>query len=412
MKIIFSFILFLFSFLLTSLIDINIEFFCIIFTFTILLLTLNGLFDDFKQPFAIFNVFYVVFLAIGLLMNTAIRLYTPISAKMVLIGYFFVNFFYFLYLLTEKNKNHSSIYKDKDKDIKRKKTLSLLAFIFILMGYLGSIFYYLKIGTIPLFSAQSAKERIEFVSGSGVYLQLIRIGIITSIIAIFSLTRYKLFYRLSFIFLLLSILGTSFRGEFLQFIILFLLILFYKKNISLNYKKILVFGLLIIISSFMISLIRNDITSNETIVFKIFNMFGVSIYNLNLVLDNIKTFYYGETYFFSSLSIIGLGKEYTQWLTSLLPIKFDGGVTPTIIGDSYLNFGELYFIPILFIGMLLFFCEKMLNKNNNNIIYIVFYCNLALYLARSTTGGISNITLQLVLSSIVIYTLIISSKIK
>ena len=100
----------------------------------------------------------------------------------------------------------------------------------------------------------------------------------------------------------------------------------------------------------------------------------------------------------------GPDKDFTLWLKDVLKLHFDGGgVTPTILGEFYINFGYFGIIlGFIIIGIIVNVLEKnYLHKKN--IYYPVF---LIWCLLSSVRGGFTNTEINFILYSIVYFILI------
>lgn len=364
--------------------------------------------NDFRSPVVLFNSFYIVFLVFGVLANATIRTYNEITAEMVLVGYWFFNLAVIIFHNT-KNKYSCLNVTTRKVNFQVKATISLILFLSLVSGVL----YYFRVGHVPLLTATTPEQRIAALTGNGVYLQLLRFGIFSSIVAFFVGALNKRLCVLMFLCFQLMLLGTSFRGEFLQYFILFLLISSCLKGYNLSINKMLIFGCGLVVFSLFIGLLRGDEASSLSLYFKLLNMMSVGIYNLELVVSNFSEVYLGSTYFYGFTSVLGMQTEFTQWLSEQLPINFSGGVTPTVIGDSFINFGHYYFLVLFLLGAIVSLLTNSIYRSQGlDTISLIFVMNFSMWIARSTTGGISNVTLQLCLSSVLLYFLLINSRLK
>jgi len=382
---------------------------CFNLVFAFLLLK-NGLMNDLRKASNLFNIFFFMFCIVGL------SFYNFIFFNTVLIGYISVSFvlfqLVFIFFYEENIINTSTDFKKTKTKSKLLVKIWLLAFIFL--GYLCIILYYLKLGYIPLFGGLSPEERIKALQGSGVLLQFIRFGIYASIIYFF-LTKYRFFTLCVFFSLNLGILGTGFRGEFIQYIFFFFLCYITINNIKLSLIKLLLLGGSTLFFIVILEYFRTS--ENSDFLFFLLSNLGLSlsvgIYNFNFILLNFDNFQWGSTFFYNfSMFMPGPNFDYTVWLTKQVNMDFDGGITPTIIGDFYVNFSNyLYPIVILFA----FFIKKVENRIINNqysIFKVIFWVNISLLLSRSVTGGFSNQSLQLFITSFFILTLFVVKNIK
>lgn len=251
-------------------------------------------------------------------------------------------------------------------------------------------------------------------SGKGALLQPMRFGPISALILYIVLPKKSQYIGLAaFIVCNVCILGTGFRGTFFQNIILLILTRSFVKSYSIDFYKAMKIGLILILSVILIGIYRGDGSQISNIVIKIAHSISVSTYILNMVVDNIHDFKYGATFFYKFSSLLPIENvEFTQWLTTQLPMNFSGGVTPTIVGDMYLNFGKGYWLGMLIIGFFVIYLEKIMLRYPVNELMLFLVLNVALGLARTATGGLSNTLFQTTLSCFFILTFVFLSNLK
>lgn len=108
----------------------------------------------------------------------------------------------------------------------------------------------------------------------------------------------------------------------------------------------------------------------------------------------------GKT-FFINFEIIkpGQNDDFTIWLKKAINIEFDGGgVTPTLFGEGYLNFGYLgNIIYFIIIALMVNKLDKMYYKSKN-VYFVTFFIWIIL---SSVRGGFSNSLIILTIFSIV-----------
>lgn len=371
----------------------------------IMIFILKG-FQDLKTPITLFNYFYYFFVVVGYFFETILRGFNPIIGFMILISILAFNFFlpFRSYKKLEINR----------KKINNQYLISQLALLFCALAIFASFAYFAQLGNIPLFYDASPKSRIEAMTGMGYLLQPMRFGPIAAIILYLTVPcNYKKYALILFFVCNLFLLGTGFRGTFFQNILLLIISVSLVKNSEIGFFKSLKIGFLLIFFVISIGFLRGDSNLITSLGFKVIHSISVSTYILNLVVVSIDDFKYGATFFYKFSSLLPLENiEYTQWLTSVLPIDFNGGVTPTILGDMYINFGMNYWFAMVIFGLFVMYLEKIILRSSCNFLVLFFILNVSIGIARSATGGISNTLFQTVLACLFIYAFIFISKIR
>ena len=360
---------------------------------------------DLKLPISLFNYFYTFFVIVGFLVESLIRGFEFKSGTMVLFSFVFFNFF-----IAFRSYDRDVV----ELEIKNKKLINKACYFFCFLAILMSAVYFKKLGSIPLFSAELPEDRINAMTGMGYMLQPMRFGPIAALVLYLTLNEKKKRLGL-FLFLITNVclLGTGFRGTFFQNILLFIMVKSLIEKKQINVVKSLYIGVVLISFVIIIGMFRGDGTVINSLILKVAHAISVSNYILNIVVNNIFDYKYGITFFYKFTSILPIENiEYTQWLTKQLPIDFAGGVTPTVVGDMYINFGGYYWVGMIFLGLISLHLEKIAIRNDCNKILIFFIANLSLGIARSVTGGISNTLFQTFLSGALILVFFLISKLK
>jgi len=363
-------------------------------------------FNDLKLPFSLFNYFYVFFIFLGVASESLIRGFNNDIGFMVLISFLLFNVWNVF-----KQKKHTYMFKN---NIRNKNVIGWFALLFSLFSIILSLLYFLKIGTIPLFTANSPEERIAAMSGNGAFLQPMRYGPISALILLIVSTGWN--RKLAIMLFIISnvlILGTGFRGTFFQNIILFIIVFRFLDGSKIDFLKALKLGGGLIIGILAIGAFRGDGAIIQSFFIKIGHATSVSVYILNVVVDNYSDYKYGATFFYKFSSLLpGESIEFTQWLTTKLPMKFGGGVTPTIVGDFYINFGPFYWLGIFFLGGGVMLMENRIVQAKSNSLKLLIIVLFSLGVARSTTGGLSNTLFQTTLSIVFVFLFYVLSTLK
>ncbi len=373
--------------------------------FYFFLLGKMNLASDFKRPVDLFNLFYFLFISTGSFVSFYI-----IGFNEDLAGFFA----YFIVLF-----NVTAVFFVSNYFItclpgfERTSNFSLFfCQFFLILSVLVAVLYYLKLGYIPLFSASTPEMRIAAMQGNGAYLQIMRFSVYVTIFLVLLYPEKK--YFLLFIFFEFLLLGVGFRGMVAQNVVILLFSYGVLYNHRFGIGKVLLYGVLGLVFLSLLGSMRGDASFTDSFIVKIGHMISVSVYNFTMVYRHFDDFQYGQTFFYNFMMLApGADIDYTQWLTTQIPINFKGGITPTIVGDMYVNFSHYLVITSPIIALAL--CKLQSNvfrEGKISVIYTLIIINISVLIARSVTGGLSNQILNIVLSTIFLYIIFLLSKIK
>ena len=189
-----------------------------------------------------------------------------------------------------------------------------------------------------------------------------------------------------------------------------ILIIMYNKKKKITLKQIIPLIIILLIFGSAYGMMRGN--SNTNILTYATKHFAIGSQNLGYILNRFPNgveYQKGYTYIINILMLApGPDPDFTLWLKEKLNMNFDGGgVTPTIIGEFYINFG---FIGIVFgmlaIGMILKKLDYLYEKSNS-----IFMPSYLISIALSiVSGGIANIEINLFITVIVYYMVLYISK--
>lgn len=379
----------------------------ILFVFCIMFLQfMLGFYRDLTLPSCLFSVFFMAFILVGFLFENILRGFSPLVFKAVIWSSLTHTFFAYLFKGVHAKRARAKVKLDHPS-----KSFSLVAISIAVVGVLCGLLFFLKIGHIPLFSNASPEERISAMQGNGYLLQPLRSAPIAAIACVFGTRYFKsglvLFFVSNFLFL-----GTGFRGLFIQNLLYFILVYCLVNGKPFGYSYLIKSGLVLVGLIFALGLIRGDGFLISSVVFKLLHAFSVSILILEMVLTDFEDFKFGLTFLYKFTSVLPLPNiEYTQWLTSQLPLKFNGGVTPTLIGDFYINFGNLYWVSFIPLSWFLALLDKKI-VTTTRLTSLLMISTISMGIARSATGGLSNTLFQTFLACVIVYILIAASRVK
>lgn len=128
-----------------------------------------------------------------------------------------------------------------------------------------------------------------------------------------------------------------------------------------------------------------------------------SNYNLSYIFGrfpSIVNFQYGYTYAINFLMLLpGPDLDFTLWLKEQLGMSFSGGgVTPTIVGEFYINWGYVgIYVGMFVLGAVAKFLHQYLSSSSCKA-YPIFLC---ICFSLAVLGGIANYSIQVLLYTIV-----------
>ena len=367
-----------------------------IFLFFYFLVCVSAARNDFLSPLWLIVGFYSVFCFFGFLAFILVRDFNPVMGTM------YANFGLMLLLpslIMGQGRGVSSNSRNVVQCSPFSNSSLGVAFcvIVVLIGVCCSFALFFKIGGLPLFLGEGPAGRISSMTGNGHLIQPMRFAPLGAI----GLLGFKGMRRTAAFFLVVSLMpliGMGMRGVALQNFLLFFLLLLAREGKALEIKTAIKIFVFLLILLFGLGLLRNDQGVAVTLLAKAINTVAVAPYIFDRILTDVDTYYYGATFFYKFSSLLpGEAVEYTQWLTALLGLNFSGGVTPSLVGDFYLNFGKLYIAGGVVLGLLVGLLNRYYNQRSGDFFLSFFAMYIAMGIARSSTGGISNTLFQTVL---------------
>lgn len=256
---------------------------------------------------------------------------------------------------------------------------------------LAGLVYVLKIGLNP-FSDSFNDDRIASQSGMGIFTYLngaliVILPLLFERVLDNQLGKKKFFGAL-FVALMIFVLRGS-RGLCMTPLFLMGMLIDIRKPIK--WKTIVRFGLVCLVVVSVMGSMRSG--NGSTFIDSIINTTCNHVENLNRVYGAFKysdNYQYGSTFFFNyNIILPGEGLDYTMWLKDLVGATFSGGgMTPSIVGDFYINFGYVgVYIGMFLLGFISFRLEVAARNGSINRVFFVYLCWEC---ATVVGGGISN----------------------
>lgn len=362
----------------------------------------------FLNPALLFCGFYLLTLCFGpfLLLPQNYNYYFnvfPVLAG----GYIcFISGYVINFLKLPKKKIHYSVLQfDREK---------FLYFLVLFSGIIW-IIYIFKIKGI-LWSSDYETSRITSQSGNGAYLYLIRMWILTVPMLYEELKKRKqvpkvFYFIVSFALIALSMLGGRSPLLFIILNIIICKIILEKLDTFILVR----YSLLCLAVAGFLGSIRGILSnSTKTILKSLGSIVLNGNYNLSYIFQKFPEhilFQKGYTYLINFKMILpGPDDDFTLWLKKQLGLSFSGGgVTPTIIGEFYINFGYIgIFVGLFILGFIAKWLYLLLKQSSNKS-YIAY---LIICFVTVTQGGIANVTIPIILYTLVYCFISIFSKSK
>ena len=299
---------------------------------------------------------------------------------------FYVGYYILAPILIRKREQCRPIHKRDSQP----ETLFLMSEVIFLVGVLATGIYVLKNREF-LLSGSVNDGRVTAMSGNGIWIYLGKLMWLGVFICAEQFLREKkhkkIFYTMVLIAIVLSFL-LGFRSAVVDAILVLLVMWNREKPIK---KELLIFGCITLVVIFMCySVIRS--ATGSSITDEIYNELRVGSVNFNNIVNTFPrkiSFQHGYTYFINFIMILpGEDPDFTTWLKEALNLTFSGGgVTPTIMGEFYINWGYIgIFIGMLFTGIFFRKIQNMYIWGNSIFVPSLFIG----YIRSFIRGGFAN----------------------
>lgn len=280
-------------------------------------------------------------------------------------------------------------------------------FILYSISTLAGLYFVIKYSRFV--SSNLAENRVNVMSGNGLLMLLLRLPIFLVPMMINLYYDYKK-YRINSLFinkysilicLLLSafiLLLTGYRTRFLMLILFSFLV--FSKNKKIPLKYYVYFAVLILVLVFAYGALRDSNSIWRQIRTELIR----NVINLNYIFNffpKYVNFQHGYTYLIDFIMLKpGPDLDFTMWLKETLMLSFSGGgVTPTLMGELYMNFG----FASIFIGSFLYGVTIKIIDNNYKEKRSIFYIFLCWDMAAALAGGLSNVLVDFAMFGFISY---------
>ena len=168
--------------------------------------------------------------------------------------------------------------------------------------------------------------------------------------------------------------------------------------------RIFLYGLLCIIGVAFLGAIRTSMSGGiSSTLSSLFTSLYVGDINIKYMYDTFPgkvNFQYGYTYLMNFLMLLpGPDLDFTLWLKEQVGITFSGGgLTSTILGEFYINFGETaIFIGMFLMGTFSVYLNKYFRQHKESFLAVFYVWQFA----HCVSGGIANVSVTVLLYTII-----------
>jgi len=278
------------------------------------------------------------------------------------------------------SKRNASMYKKNIYTTWDYKKANYISILLLLVGSMLAIFYYYLAGGIPILHENADYFRVKIKEGKS-WLYLLSYGFYLVGLLIYSLNNMVI--GKNKIPLLFSIIGSiifiglGYRSPAFQLLLMSYVLYSYFKYKKIRLLRVFLFGMVLLFLVGLTGSLRSkglDIVNNLNIIWLTLEWrFFVQFNNIQLILDwiNNNQFLYGKSLLIDLKTLLpGYQPSFAIWLKDSMGMDFAGGFTPTIIGESYANFGLIGVTMASFlIGLLTQAIYTYLLRNKNITLY-------------------------------------------
>jgi oligosaccharide repeat unit polymerase len=311
---------------------------------------------------------------------------------------------------TFSNKRFNRPIEDKGIiriNLSRKSALRILYAI----SFLASIYFLIKNRSLIL-GGNLVASRLDAISGSGaiLYISQLTILIVPMMYDLYfygKKNKIRTISKEELISLAVLACGTllfsGFRAPVMSMAICLIVLIIQKNNIKNTH--IIYMGALLVILVEILGMTRNMMSGvvNKGFIATMQTSLIVNAINLKYVFNTFPSrvpFQRGYTYLINLLMLMpGPDQDFTLWLKDQIGISFaGGGVTPTIMGEFYINFGIVgMYIGMFILGATGVYIYRYFKKHSNTFLGVFYVWQFA----HCASGGIANVMITVILYTIV-----------
>lgn len=319
-----------------------------------------------------------------------------------------ISYYIFLIATTFFSNDNKIDYSEKNvikmPDNKILHYSKMISIIMIGISFILEALYLVKNKNL-LFGGSLESGRITAMASNGVFLYGMWLGTFGLAMLYEIVLRKNFSSRIFWIICIIHMLSISLIGFKSRIIVLSLFLLLihnrYKKIKSKNVIKLGIVGVFLVGA---LTIARNSMSGVESSSFieTIVTSFANGSINIYYVLHQFPkytSFQYGYTYLINFIMLApGSQPDFTIWLKNQIGITFSGGgVTPTLLGEAWLNFGFFGIIMNFFlVGLLCNRLDKWYYKTKNVYFVVLFVW----VVTSSVRGGFANSLINLIIYSI------------
>lgn len=292
------------------------------------------------------------------------------------------------------------------------------ALMFYGVGVLAMGYFFLRVGGVPLLFSDAENSRISVRAGSA-YLPLLAYGgLMTGSLSLIAHARgWKGLAGAGLLAFLgtIVLLGGGFRAPAMKLLVGAFIVFAYvtRSRIPLTWLAMLGSGALLLVGLLGFFRSQAALTTDLSLIVRlgVWRFFVNNLYVLELIFNHFPTFdrfMLGRSYLIDAITLLpGPQDHFGFWLKERMGMVFDGGgVTQTIVGEFYLNFGW----PGIVIGMfglgLAFrtLYRGLVRSGTISADTVVLMTILGIALQAMVSSGVSLVLLFEVLPAMVFYT--------